>query len=106
MDRELDKETKEQVKKGKEIEKLVDSKGWKMAKQKLLDDLIDLDSIRGLTNEDLEKPEKLGMNLKARKTAIDIVLDWIHEIEGDAEKSKDNRQMLEQGRKGEIITRN
>lgn len=72
---------------GNEIAQYIDSQGWKRVKEKFAERIMDLQSIKNLEGV---KPEELLADIKARNTAVDILMDIISELEGRADQHKQN----------------
>lgn len=62
------------------------SEGWRVARQLLENKIIDIQSVRNLN---VDNADGLVVDIKARNAAIDIIMGWLREIEGGAEKHKD-----------------
>ena len=90
MVKEIDKETQKVYKEGEKAYYLVKSEDWQWAKKKLLRKLSNLDSVRTLN-----KKEDLNQQIKVRNLAIDMILEWLDEIEGTAQQhSEQNKELL------------
>lgn len=87
---------------GEHIENLVGSDGWKLAKQRLFEKLVQMDSIDAIANLDID-PLEIKLELKARKHVINLVRDWISDIEGTAQQSHANKQPFYEERKETIV---
>jgi hypothetical protein len=72
---------------GNEVTRYIESEGWKRVKDKFTERIMDLQSIKNLEGV---SPEDLIAELKARNTAIDILMDIITELEGRADQHKQN----------------
>lgn len=66
----------------------VESAGWELVKAKFTEKIMDLQSIKNLVGT---KSEELLADIKARNTAIDILIEIQQDIEGKAEQFKNNR---------------
>lgn len=73
---------------GSEILQYIDSQGWQRVKDKFSERIMDLQSIKNLEGI---KPEDLLADIKARNTAVDILMDIISELEGRADQHKNNK---------------
>ena len=91
---EIDKETREIMQAGEKIERLVDNDAWKEVKKKLFDKLITFDSITGIP-KDKKSLEEIGKEAVLREAVVSIILDWIKDIEGIANQSKNNKKTFE-----------
>lgn len=90
MTEETDKETQEVFKEGETALYLVKNPDWQWAKRRLLQKLSNLDSVKTIK----EKGDIL-LEIKARKMTIDMVLEWLDEIEGVAEQhGEQNKDLL------------
>lgn len=85
----LDKETAEVLKQGKKVSDFVKSEAWADVKGKLTAKLVDLADITTLGEAD---PLLLLQEIKTRKLAINLVIGWVREIEGNANQHEANEQ--------------
>lgn len=76
-----DKETAELMRRNKQVADFVASGDWQYVKKKITDKIMDLQSIKNLENSD---PAELVMEIKARNTAVDILVETLREVEADA----------------------
>lgn len=83
-----DLETQKVLTEGEQIRNLVRDGGWGLAKQRLTDKLIDLQSVNNIDTDD---PNKLILDIQTRKGVIAIVLEWLKEIEGIAAQHDGNQ---------------
>lgn len=72
---------------GQTVAQYVESEGWQRVKDKFTEKIMDLQSIKNLTTE---KPDELIADIKARNTAIDILVEIMAELEGRADQHKTN----------------
>ncbi len=87
---EEDKETQKVFKEGETAMYLTKSGEWKWAKRKLLQKLSNLDSVKTL------KKENVVQEIKVRQMTINIILEWLDEIEGTAQQHlEQNKELLE-----------
>lgn len=91
MDNRLDRETAEIVRSEKNIEDLCKHEAWPQVRQKFTDKVMDLQSVRNISEG---TPEQMVIDMKARLLAIDILLEWMREIEGSAQTSKDTSYLV------------
>ena len=89
----INKETGDVLSKGQKIANFVNSDDWIMIKGTLLTKLIDFDSIKSI-ELDKKTPTELGEEIRTRKAVVDVVLDWIKDIEGSADQYKKNAEAL------------
>ena len=83
----LNKETQEVLSDGDQLSLMIKGTGWAIARKRLIDQVMDLQSIRNINEAE---PEKMMLDIKARNTAVDILIDWLKDIEGSAEQFKNN----------------
>ncbi len=88
----IDKETKSTIEKGQRIKRLVDSEDWKLAKQSLEDKIKLLDSISSLPLN-LDR-EELIKELTTRQGAIDLIRNWIAQVEAEAQQATSNIEAM------------
>lgn len=86
MDKKLDNETAELVRSEKNIEDLCRHEAWPQVKTKFIDKVMDLQSVRNIADG---TPEAMVIEMKARLLAIDVLLEWMRDIEGTAQKSEE-----------------
>jgi len=89
----LDKDTQKVLNEGERLKSLVENTGWELAKAKLTEKILDLQSIKNLSGV---TPEEVVSEIKARNTAVDILMEWLKEIEGSAEQYAGNKVILEE----------
>ena len=102
---EVTDEEKKLLGEGQEVQMLVDSPGWKTAKEKLYNKLIVLDSLSSLP--DMEPSAKLH-EMNVRRGVVSIIHEWIREIEGLKTQHESHVDSLVKARmegKEEIIKR-
>lgn len=97
-----DKETIEVLKLGQKYHDLAKSEDWAFAKEILNDKIKVLDSISTLPQE-LTPEEKLK-ELEIRAGSIELVRNWIKEVEESAEVHIENQSVVN-GEKEEIVVR-
>lgn len=93
-----DKETQQVLSEAKQLQSLVGSEGWSVARGKLTQKIIDLQNAFNI--EDKSADEML-VDLKARKQASLVLFDWLRDVEGTASGADDVRVF----RKSYIITK-
>lgn len=94
----LDKQTAEEIREGKEWERFVEGEGWQRAKNLLIQKLSVIDSLTQLPEDG-----DLIHELKARQGAILLVLEWIKEVEGKAQQSMNNNELMVEQRKDDMV---
>lgn len=87
----LDKETLNVINDGEEIKRLVESIGWQLAKKRLVERIIDLQSVMNVAGD---TAETVVIDLKARRIAVDLLLEWLKDVEGTAKQHESNKDML------------
>jgi len=99
---ELDKDTKKVIDDGQKMTDFVENDGWKLVKKKLFDKLITFDSISSVP-KDKKSMEEIGKEAVLREAVVEIIIQWIQEIEGKVSQHKNNRKVIEEIRKESII---
>lgn len=104
MEEELDTETVEQVQEDEELALFLQGKGWQIAKAKLMQRLLDAASILGLKLEG-ESCKTCGqfVEVKARERAVEMVINWLDEIQGTAQGIKSAQEELKEAGAQEFI---
>lgn len=88
----LDKDTVAVLSEGEIIKNLVEGDGWKMVKEKLVNKMLDLQSVLNLDPTDANE---LVIDIKARKTAIEILKEWLAEVEGQLDQYETNKPLID-----------
>ena len=89
MDNHLqDKETIQILTEGTKATDIVSSETYAYLKDRFMEKLLDLQSIKNLPDG---TPEQVVMDIKARNTAMEIILEVFKELEGKAEQYKGNQ---------------
>lgn len=73
---------------GELLQMLVEHDAWPLARKKLTDRILDLQSIKNIDTSDVQT---LVTDIKARNAAVDILMEWLREIEGIADQHKNNQ---------------
>lgn len=76
-------EDKRILKDGKALYKLANSEGWELARNILMDKMVDLQSV---ANVEGKTPEEVFNDVKVRRNVAEIMVEWIRDIEGRAEQ--------------------
>src|SRR4051812_10539068 len=97
----LDSETQQVLLEGDKIIDFVKSEGWQNARRKLYTKLITVDSISSIPDQ-MDAAAQLD-EMRIRRGAISLVLDWIKEIEGSAQQAQNNKHSLTEIRQESII---
>lgn len=90
IDNNLDKETSQLISSEKKLELLVEHEGWEIVREKFANAVMDMQSILNIADAD---PQAMVIELKSRAMAISVLRDWMADIEGTAEKSKNFNQV-------------
>ena len=99
----IDAETSQVINEGEKVQSFVESEDWQKIKKELVARLIDTDSVGNIEAKD---PQQVVIEMSAKQMAIDIVLGWVREIEGQAEQSREqNQEFLKRSRDNEYILR-
>jgi len=88
----VDKETAEMEREGQMIEDFSKSDGWRWIKDRFTEEIMDLQSIRNIDPQ--LSPEGVVLDIKARHTAVDILLKMIQKVEGRASQHANNKQVI------------
>lgn len=83
----MDKAQRSHLKKNKEIYEFTTSDGWKHVKAQLIAKIDDLQSIMNITEED---PTKVIMDIKVRKVVMEILMEWMADVEGQTNQYEAN----------------
>jgi len=98
----MDKETKKILDEGKTLKDFMSHEGYGIAKSKLINRVSEIIDIH--TMDMNVSPEQLAIELKARKLASQLVLDWIRiDIEGTVQQAETNGQNFTLNQKSWII---
>ena len=98
----MDKETEKVARQQRPYKDLVKSQGWKMAKTDL-EEMMLLNS--SITSIDAKEPNAAFQEMHGRMMAVQLVREWIEEVEGKADMYKQNIEEPEEQEKLEIIKR-
>lgn len=93
-------EQKKYLNENKAVYRFVKSRGWVIAKNKLMEKIDDLQSIM---NVDGKTPEEVVMDIKVRKLVCNELLDWVRSLEGQAQQFENNETLLPREQKDYII---
>lgn len=100
----LDVDTQKEVEKSEKISALVNHRGWTEAKNVLLEKLAALDSISMFITDD-DNADKMKIDFMARVSTIQIVREWLAEIEGTAEQHEEFMKSLQEKKSNDYILR-
>ena len=96
----LDKETSEVLRRGMKVRDFVKSEEWERVKRELTDKLVSLADITTLTEADAMQ---LLQEIKVRKLAINLVMGWVREIEGQASQYEANGEEFRKTKEDSVI---
>jgi hypothetical protein len=97
MTKKLDSATKIVLSDGEKIEALVRSDAWALVKQKLNERIVQIGNIMTLGRDEQGKPtnvENLIAELGARQMVVEIILDWLRDVEGTAEQHRSHHDQM------------
>lgn len=83
----LDKETSEILQKGAKLKEFTKSDAWGDIKGQLTSKLVELADITTLSEAD---PMAMLQEIKVRKLAINLVMGWVREVEGQVSQHEAN----------------
>ena len=89
-----------------DVANLVKGDTWKRIKRNLLQKLSNLDSVKTIRKDDAgnkRSPDEIMNQIEVRSLVIDIILDWLDEIEGDANQGESNKDALKEVQKDDYI---
>lgn len=96
-------ETKEILTNADQVRSMLDSNGWKIVYDKLLQRVMDLQNIYNL---DMSDVNTINVQLAARKMAVETIRDWIKaDVHGFVEQQESNSQDLTEKAQTEFIGR-
>jgi hypothetical protein len=90
----MDEETKKILSNQMRMAALVGSEGWPIARQILVDRIL---SLQDAFTIEADEPQKMFMDLGARKMAVLILTDTLREIEGMAQEIEAAPEKLDEG---------
>jgi hypothetical protein len=93
-------ETRNLLTKQEKVSNFVDSSEWDLVKACLTEKLADAGSILGLESKDADS---LFKEVAARQLAVEIIREWLTEIEGIAVQYKENKKSLNQHPEDQFI---
>jgi hypothetical protein len=102
MSKTIDRDSAAVLTQGEEHERFVKSEGWQNVRKKLVHHIAELDSI---TDIPLQMPvQDRLVEYAARQSAIQKLLAFLQDVEGDAFKSQNMReQLIESREENEIV---
>ena len=99
----LDKATIKTLNDGDELQAMVASPGWLIAKQRFTELVVQLGDIFSLKDE---TPDAVFRQLAARQIAIELIMSWMKEIEGRSKQHQTNSESYALLRREAYIIRN
>lgn len=81
----MDKETLDIKHQIKLVGELVDHEAWGYVERYLTEKI---DQVQNLSDIKIDTPEKLFIELQARKHAVELIAGWLHDIAGTAEVAR------------------
>ena len=84
----MDKETQDILSEQHRLETLVGSEGWSVARDKLVQKVLDLQNAFNINET---SAELMLIDLKARKIATQVLYDWLRDVEGTAQSAESNK---------------
>ena len=84
----MDTDTKKIVGDNKFLQEMIDHEGWKIARQLFTQKIVELSNILSLEETD---PNKLMIEIQARRYATNLLWDFIREIEGSRDVVETNK---------------
>ncbi len=98
----LDNETREELRKGEHLARLVDSQDWAQAKQLLNELILECSNILQIEERN---PNLLMQEVASRQLAVNLVREWIARGEGGAYAHAMNKKSLENQAKNDLYVR-
>lgn len=86
----MDNETKKIVSEQVELKSFTESKAWGIIRVKYTEKVLALQNAFEINTDD---PQKMLIDLQARKLASSILFDFLREIEGTAAQAEDNKDL-------------
>lgn len=80
-------EEKKYLKENKALYKFIKSEGWKICKDKLVEQINDLQSIM---NVDGKTADEVFIDIKVRKIVVEELVRWVDSVEGQANQFENN----------------
>jgi len=86
----MDKETKDIVTEQIELKSFTETKAWGIIRLKYTEKVLALQNAFDIDSSD---PQRMFLDLQARKIASTILFDFLRDIEGSAAQAEDNKDM-------------
>ena len=96
-----DAETAKVMTDAQHLSDLIGSEGWKLARRKLYEKLVELDSVDAMLMD--RDPESVMRELMVRKSVIQVLREWIREVEGEAASAAHNAKTFTDERRDDMI---
>ena len=91
MDNKPDSETREITEEQRKLQELTKSEGWGVARGKLIEYIMDMQSVMNIT---AKTGEEAIIDIKARMTVVESLNNWLSEIEGTAQQYESNKELI------------
>ena len=91
-DREEELETEKVLEEGEKIARFVDSEEWNLVKRGLNESISAAESILGIESKD---QDSMFREVAAKQLAVEIVRQWIEDVEATVEQSRGNSAIME-----------
>lgn len=75
----------------KRLHDLINHDGWALARQKLVDKIMDLQNAFNIEDS---TAESLLIDLKSRKMSSRILYEWLQDVEGTAQQFEENSKLV------------
>ena len=86
----MDKETSEVYSEQKTLQSLVGHQGWPLARQMFTEKILELQNAFDIEDS---SPEKMVIDLQARKMASTLLFDFLRQIEGTASQVEETKPL-------------
>lgn len=90
-----DRETQKVLTDGEELAMMAKSRGWGIAREMLVDKILDLQNIHNVDDTSIDK---VLADIKARKLAAQILFEFKNAVEGKVEQYEANKDMMDDPR--------
>ena len=97
-----DPATRKVLKEGELLKMLVTHDGWPIVRRKFSELVLALGDVFSIKDQD---PQKVFQQIAARQIAIELVMNWIGEVEGRAKQHEFSAKAYEDMRKDAIVER-
>lgn len=93
MAKDDDRETQQALTDGEELQQMSQGRGWGIARQMLVDKILDLQNIHNVDDASASI-DNMVIDIKSRKAAVAVLYEWLKQVEGRVEQHKNNKEML------------